>query len=65
MIQNVLQHIGGIANYGVISLGLLFAVFVGVLVWTCRLKKADLDSAATLPLKDDPSESASLENPYE
>lgn len=54
MIQNVLQHIGGVAGYGIISLCLFFAVFSGVLVWAFRLKKSDLDSAAALPLNDDP-----------
>jgi cbb3-type cytochrome oxidase subunit 3 len=65
MIQNVLQHIGGVAGYGVISLCLFFAVFAGVLVWTFRLKKADLDSAAALPLEDDKPEFPKPENRYE
>ena len=39
MIQNVLQHIGGIENYGVLSIVLFFLVFLGTLVWALRLKK--------------------------
>jgi cbb3-type cytochrome oxidase subunit 3 len=64
MIQNVLQHIGGVANYGIITLCLFFAVFAGVLIWVFRLKKADLDSAAALPLENDKPESATPENRY-
>jgi len=58
MIQNVLHHIGGVANYGIVSLCLFFAVFASVLVWVFRLKKADLDSAAALPLETESDESA-------
>jgi cbb3-type cytochrome oxidase subunit 3 len=65
MIQNVLQHLGGVANYGIVSLCLFFAVFSGVLVWAFRLKRADLDSAAALPLKDDQPEPANEENRYD
>ena len=64
MIQNVLHHLGGVANYGIVSLCLFFAVFTGVLVWTFRLKRADLDSAAALPLENDQPESANEENRY-
>ncbi len=65
MIQNVLHHIGGVASYGIISLFLFFAVFAGVMVWSLRLKKSDLDSAAALPLNDDTSLSAKPENRYD
>lgn len=65
MIQNVLHHIGGVANYGIISLGLFFAVFLGVLIWVFRLKRADLDSAAALPLEDDAQPAAKPEVRYD
>lgn len=65
MIQNVLQHIGGVANYGILSLCLFFAVFTGAMIWTFRLRKGDLDAAAALPLKADDAEAASLEKQYE
>ena len=65
MIQNVLHHIGGVANYGIISLCLFFAVFAGVLIWVFRLKKTELDSTAALPLEDDADKSANLENRYD
>lgn len=57
MIKNVLEHIGGVASYGVISLCLFFAVFSGVLIRVFCLKKADLDAVAALPLEDDSPES--------
>jgi hypothetical protein len=63
MIQNVLHQIGGVANYGIISLCLFFAVFAGVSVWVCRLKKADLDSAAALPLENE--DRSNPENRYD
>ena len=53
MIKNVLSDIGGIAIYGVISICLFFAVFIGALIWSLLLKKADLDSRSMLPLEDD------------
>lgn len=52
MIKNVLNDIGGIGIYGVISICLFFAVFTGALVWSLLLKKADLDSRSALPLED-------------
>ena len=50
MIQNVLSGIGGVGIYGVISICLFFAVFVGVLVWVIGLKKPYLDAMRELPL---------------
>lgn len=52
MIQNVLSSIGGVGVYGVISICLFFAVFVGVLVWTFGLKKSYLETMRELPLED-------------
>jgi len=53
MIRNVLTHIGGIENYGILSLCIFVAVFTGMLVWACCLKRARLDAAARLPLETD------------
>ncbi|MCX6913086.1 MAG: cbb3-type cytochrome c oxidase subunit 3 [Verrucomicrobia bacterium] len=50
MIQNVLSRIGGVDMYGVISICLFFAVFVGVLVWTLGLKRSYLNTMRELPL---------------
>jgi hypothetical protein len=52
MIENVLNRIGGVGVYGVISICLFFAVFAGVLVWTLCLKKPYLKAMRELPLED-------------
>jgi len=53
MIRNVLEHIGGVGLYGIISIGLFFAFFLGMLIWALRLKKNYLDSMRELPLDGD------------
>jgi hypothetical protein len=50
MIKNVLEHIGGVGLYGIISISLFFAFFLGMLVWALRLKKNYLNSMRELPL---------------
>ena len=52
MIKSVLEHIGGVGIYGVLSIGIFFAFFAGVLLWAARLKKSHLNSVSTLPLED-------------
>ena len=54
MIQNVLNGIGGVSVYGVISIGLFFAFFLGMLIWAIRLKKSYLKSMGQLPLDHEP-----------
>jgi hypothetical protein len=51
MIENVMHRIGGVSVFGIISICLFVAVFVGVLVWTLRLKKPYLNSMRELPLE--------------
>jgi hypothetical protein len=36
MIKNVLSDIGGVGLYGVISISLFFAVFIGMLIWALQ-----------------------------
>jgi hypothetical protein len=62
MIKNVLTHIGGIGMYGVISICIFFAVFLGVLIWMLTLKKSYLKSMGELPLHDDEPASANDSN---
>jgi len=50
MIKNVLQDIGGIGIYGIISICLFFLVFTFMLIWTCFLKKPFLNNMSELPL---------------
>jgi hypothetical protein len=50
MVENVLSRMGGVGTYGVISILLFFAVFIGVLVWMIGLKKSYLEKMSELPL---------------
>ncbi len=50
MIQNVLQDIGAVGLYGVISVCLFFLVFSGALLWALALKEPHLKSMSALPL---------------
>lgn len=52
MIQKVLSGIGGVGVYGVISVVLFFAVFVGVLVWVWSLRRPYLEHMSQLPLEN-------------
>ena len=52
MIKNVLSEIGGVGLYGVISISLFFAVFIGMLIWVCLMKQSFVQSMSALPLHD-------------
>jgi len=52
MIKNVLSDIGGVGLYGVISISLFFAVFIGMLIWALRIKKPFTQHMSALPLQD-------------
>jgi hypothetical protein len=53
MIRDALSNLGGVGVYGVISIALFFAVFLGVLFWAGRLKRPWLDTMSHLPLEPD------------
>jgi hypothetical protein len=53
MIQNVLSSIGGVGIYGVISICLFVALFLGVMIRVLTLKKPYLKRMRELPLADD------------
>jgi hypothetical protein len=53
MIKSILTHIGGIENYGIISMSLFVFVFVSMLIWSFCLKKAHLNKMAAAPLESD------------
>ena len=44
---------GGTAVFGVISICLFFALFVGILIWAACLKKSYLNTMSELPLEAD------------
>lgn len=52
MIKNVLTHVGGVENFGIISICLFFAVFTGAMIWAATLKKSSLKSMSQIPLED-------------
>jgi cbb3-type cytochrome oxidase subunit 3 len=52
MIKNVLSDIGGVGLYGVISISLFFAVFIGMLLWVFTMKKSFAQKMSALPLND-------------
>lgn len=53
MIRNIVSHIGGIEAYGLVSIAIFFAFFLGMLVWAFRLNRRHLDRMSRLPLEDD------------
>jgi hypothetical protein len=52
MIKNVLTHVGGVENFGIISICLFFVVFTGAMIWAASLKKHILKTMSQLPLED-------------
>jgi hypothetical protein len=54
MIQNVLRHLGGVQHFGVISLCLFGAVFLGVFIWAFAQKKNHLEYMARVVLDVEP-----------
>lgn len=65
MIRNILTHIGGIENYGILSLCLFVTVFTGMLIWTFCLKRSALDARARLPLDPETDHSETRLNSHE
>lgn len=53
MIKKVLEHIGGIENYGIISILIFFACFLGVVVWALTRKRNYVEHMKNLPLAED------------
>jgi hypothetical protein len=58
--ENVLNSMGGVEVYGILSICLFFAFFTGVLVWTICLKKPYLKAMRELPLECSSSPDADL-----
>jgi len=62
MIKNILTSIGGVANYGVISILIFFTFFVGVLIWAFSRRKEYLSAMGALPLDGGEQDHKSPEN---
>ena len=69
MIENVMDKMGGVGVFGVISICIFFAFFTGMLIWLVRLKKSYLESMCELPLDRETEEKSKsrpiLNNPGE
>lgn len=65
MIKNVLSEIGGIGIYGVISICLFFAVFTGMLIWACTMKKNFAQKMSACPLDDGEKKSSTPDSTHE
>lgn len=50
MEEKIITHMDGVAIYGVISIGIFFVFFSGLLVWAFLRKKSYLDRMGALPL---------------
>lgn len=53
MIKYVLNEIGNVAIYGLMSLCLFFAFFSVMLIWAFLLRKGYLETMSELPLNDE------------
>ena len=53
MVHNVIQEIGGVGLYGVISILLFTFVFSGALLLAIAMKKSEAERLSTLPLEED------------
>ncbi len=52
MISEVLSSIKDVAIYPIVTLLIFFAAFLGVVVWTFRLRKSEVVRMSRLPLED-------------
>jgi hypothetical protein len=65
MIQNILRHLGGIEQYGILSLCLFCVIFLGVLLWAFLQKKSHLDYMARVALDTDFEQLPKQKDSYE
>lgn len=55
MIKNVLQEIGGVGVYALVSLLLFFIVFTGAIIFTFIQRASLCRKMESLPLEDEPT----------
>lgn len=53
MIKDVLNSIAEARVLAIVGLLVLVALFVGIVIWTLRLKKSDVQKMKQLPLDDE------------
>jgi cbb3-type cytochrome oxidase subunit 3 len=52
-VHSILRHLGGVQQYGVVSMCLFSSIFIGVLIWAFLQKKSHLDYMARAALDDE------------
>ena len=52
MIENVMHKLGGVNAFGIFTICLFFAFFIGMIVYAICLKKTYLNTMSELPLDD-------------
>lgn len=57
----IIENLGGIGTFGVISICLFVVVFTSALIWACCLKKSLMDRMQALPLEDSRPQPATKE----
>lgn len=65
MLQNILRHLGGIQQFGIVSLCLFCTVFVGVLFWAFLQKKNHLEYMSRVALDSDAEPRQPVEQSHE
>jgi len=65
MIHSLLKHLGGIQQYGIFSLCLFCAIFLGVLIWAFAQKKSHLVYMSRVALDGDLEHSENEKDSHE
>jgi hypothetical protein len=65
MLQNIIRHLGGVQDFGIISLCLFCAVFVGVLFWAFLQKKNHLEYMSRVALDPESDQNQTGERSHE
>ena len=55
MIADVLGHSSGSVVMAIIIMFVCIAAFIGVIIWSVRLRNADVDEMSRIPLDDEKS----------
>ncbi len=65
MIHSIMKHLGGVQQYGVFSLCLFCAIFLGVLIWAFAQKKGHLEYMSRVALDRDQDQSPNQKDSHE
>lgn len=50
MLREAILDVTHVEHFGMIALIVMFALFVGVIIWAVRIDKQDIDTLGRLPL---------------